>query len=107
MVGALLAREAIAVVQRDLAVSSTVEGEAAHPVDADALACQLARSVAPDTQRRPAASGLPAVLPEDGLALCKDSTPSAKTYRLHCIAQTSLPSLALLLAMALPRLGVV
>ena len=80
MVGALLALEVIAVVQRDLAVRRTVEGEAAHPVDSEALARQLARSVLPDIQRRPAASGLPAVLPEDGLALCIDSTPSAMTH---------------------------
>ena len=80
MVGALLALEVIAVVQRDLAVRRTVEGEAAHPVDAEALARQLVRSVLPDIQRRPAAGGLPAVLPEDSLALCSDSTPSANTY---------------------------
>ena len=79
MVGVLLALEVIAVVQRDLTVRRTVEGKAAHPVDAEALACQLVCSILSNTQRRPAASGLPAVLPEDGLALCIDSTPSAMT----------------------------
>ena len=80
VVGALLALEAVVVVQRDLAVRRTDESEATHPVEAEALVCQLARGVVSDTQGRPAASGRPAVLPEDGLALCTESTLLAKTH---------------------------
>ena len=76
VVGVLLALEVVRVVQRDLAVGGAVEREAGHPIDAEALASQLVCSVVPDIQRRPASSGLPAVLPEDGLALCSDSSPS-------------------------------